>query len=185
MTRRWLVGPGAAAAGAGLVLTLRPGLAATLALDRRVIVALGAVGLLAGLWVAAARRGLEPDRTPTGEPETRVALPAPGDGLGEDLRLAAYPANDSARRRVRGRLREAAIAVVRRRRGCSAERAAAIVDAGEWTEDPYAAAFVSDALDPPRRLLAPVRAFREPPFHEQVRRTVAAVAATAEMEVDA
>lgn len=124
------------------------------------------------------------DAAPTGPTEraTGVALV----GADDDERVAAaVRGDDEAMAALRDALRERAVVAVATARGVDRATAAAMVDRGEWTRDPVAAAFL--APDDParvggsvasiRRWLAPARTRRRR-FH----RTLDALEAVAEVD---
>jgi uncharacterized repeat protein (TIGR01451 family) len=143
MNRRQLLLPvGVLATGAGVVLTLRPGLVPSPWLTSGFVLGVWVVGLL-GAGVAVLGR-LTGDEGETGRLPTAGERPAyrvPGDGLAD--RTAAVGASDrhaAERDRIRDRLRDAAVAVLARREGIGETDAADSVDAGDWTDDADAAA---------------------------------------------
>jgi len=143
VNRRQLLLPvGIVAAGAGVVLTLRPGLVPSPWLTSGFVLGVWVVGLGgAALAVLARLTGDEGEsrRLPTaGE---RPAYRVPGDGLAD--RTAAVGASDrdaTERDRIRDRLHDAAVAILVRREGIDEADAADRVDAGDWTADADAAA---------------------------------------------
>jgi len=138
VNRRQLLLPvGVLAAGAGVALTLRPGLVPSPWLTSGFVLGVWVVGLLgAGLAVLGRLTGDdgETGRLPTaGE---RPAYRVPGDGLAD--RTAAVGASDrdaAERDRIRDRLRDVTVAVLARREGIGEADAADRVDAGDWTDD--------------------------------------------------
>lgn len=155
-------------------------------------VSIGLVGAACLLWVAWTAA---PDRTrplPEGPfsdpdsdfralredpPEHATAAARVGDGFDHRLARAADGATLGLEDadEVRAEVRALAVAVVARESGCPADVARERVDAGEWTDDPVAAAYVSDreaSLHFYRRLRAWLR-----PWRTTVRRVEAAVAA--------
>lgn len=125
----------------------------------------GVLTTLTGLVYLSGRRAAGGDPWRPAGTEGGVRVPVPGD----DLR--------GTRAKWRAQAREAAVAAIVRTRGCTAEEAARRVEAGEWTDDPVAAAALSKALAPPDRRqffgLVPQR----PEEAEVRRRTVDAVEA--------
>jgi hypothetical protein len=89
------------------------------------------------------------------DPETgTTAANAPvGDGLEQTLSSAAsrrYQCRDQFRgERIESILREGAIRRIRTQTGSDHETAESLVAAGEWTEDPVAAAFLSEETSYP------------------------------------
>jgi len=169
---------GVVLAAAGAVLYVTTDLAALLPANDLVVVAVGAVAALAGVVLLRRRRATRRERADTGDPELPRPAPTPGDRF--DRRLARVDRSRSSsvrtRRRLRERLHVAAVAVVRRHRRVSEGAARDAVAAGEWTDDPYAAAFVGEGAPPPSLLerVPAVLSFRSG-FAFEARRTVAAI----------
>jgi len=124
------------------------------------------VGLLAG-GLAALALGREAG----GESRAEAWVPEPAPerarydehrttGEAIDSALSVDPDADAderarlARQRTtaRGRIRERAIAAVAAAENCDRERAAERIDAGSWTDDPRAAAFLGGARHAPLRI---------------------------------
>ena len=123
---------------------------AVLGNDYVLVVLLGALALLAALGVLEHGSGVEQARMP--DPERAVPAPTPGDELADAIagRAIAVPfLGRRTRHDVRARLRESAIAAVRHDERCTEAAARARVDAGEWTDDPAAAAFLATGGDRP------------------------------------
>lgn len=154
--------------------------------------AFGLVGVACLLWVAWTAA---PDRTrslPQGPfsepdsdfralredpPEHATAAARVGDRFDHRLARTADGATLGLEDadEVRDDLRALAVDVVARESNCPADVARERVDAGEWTDDPVAAAYVADreaSLPFYRRLLAWLR-----PWRATVRRVEAAIAA--------
>ncbi|SMO75702.1 DUF7269 family protein [Halorubrum cibi] len=145
---------GVAAVAVGFLVAVDRGLAGALDLSFVVVTLVGILGVLQGVRYASARRGRERRSTDLGEPERRERAAVPGADFDATVSRAV-----SARRRwgrtarddVRSRVREAAIRAVARERSCSAERAAELLEEGEWTDDRTAAAFLSRSISYPIR----------------------------------
>lgn len=169
--RRVLVAAGVVVSATGLVLAVVPGPVR----DRTVpTVAFAAVGVLAGVAGAAvAVDRLRPAAATS--PPARPAVRIPGDGF--DRRLADLSVrDDEAVAAVRADLRAAAVAVLVRHRGHPPAEARALVERGEWTDDPAAAAFLADGDDPTTRLdLLRTLATGEPQAARSARRAIDAV----------
>lgn len=88
---------------------------------------------------------------------------------GAELRAADAPAE------LRDRLRAATVALVASREGVDRETAAARVERGEWTDDPQAAAFLSESLRAPAAVRFRERWSTTPRVVARTRRTVAAL----------
>ncbi|MFC5278019.1 hypothetical protein ACFPM1_04465 [Halorubrum rubrum] len=145
---------GIAAVAAGFLVAVDRGLASALDLSFVVVTLIGVLGVVQGVRYASARRGRERRSTDLGEPERRERAAVPGSDFDDAVTRAA-----SARRRrgrtarddVRSRVRAAAVRAVARRRNCSRERAAELVDDGAWTDDRTAVAFLSRSTAYPIR----------------------------------
>ncbi|WP_137288381.1 DUF58 domain-containing protein [Natronorubrum halophilum] len=144
------------------------------------------VGLLAiGIGLSALTRGYNTrSRTDTPDPERRSGVPAPGRSLSaaaDEFRepMTDYVANG---RRLTIALKSAAVAVLTRFEGDSTDQASRRLEDGTWTDDPIAAAFLSDSLETPTRslrtrLASVVSGDGETAFQSNVRHTVRAITA--------
>ncbi|MFU8867116.1 DUF58 domain-containing protein [Natronococcus sp.] len=152
--------------------------------------------LIAVVGLAAVAIGLralftrEPPRTvDTPDPERPTAVPVPGETLRESLgafRSVETNYAVTSRRTVEG-LRAAAIAVRSRFGGDDEERARERVEAGDWTDDDVAAAFLSPSLERPSgsvRDRIAAAAARGSRFEDGVRHAVAAIARVGDDEGD-
>lgn len=192
MIRRLLAVVGVVGAVGGLVLVVRPDLA-TFG-GETLLVVVGVLAVVQGVRVTMQRRRHAPRQATTPDPETLQDLPVPGDDLDETLatvrrrppRSLGPRAAKSLRRRrerIRSRIEAAAVETVVRQHGCTRERARLALETGEWTDDPYAAAFFTGELTGVgrgewlRRRLS-----SEPPFARRARRAAQAVADLAEAE---
>jgi len=95
--------------------------------------------------------GLVTDDEPTlPDPETTPAIPRAGSEFDRlvDGRVLSRRLGTDERERVRSRLRHTAVETVRRREGVPRERAADLVERGEWTDDTTAAAFLGQPARP-------------------------------------
>ena len=135
---------GAAAAVAGLVVALRPSVAAGLSPTYVAVTLVGAFGLLQA--IAAARTRLRADRRQADPPEVerRRVFPAPGEEF--DRTLASLPRRlrrsaDRHRMTVRSELREVTEETLVRYGGLTPEEATERIETGTWTDDPRAASF--------------------------------------------
>ena len=173
--RRDLAVVGAALVALGAVVAASPGVDAALSepVTPTVLAALGLVVALVGAAVAAG-----PSR-PTAETE-----PVDDDRLGAefDATLARVETMSGAELRsadgpaeLRERLRAAAVALIASREGVDRETAAARVERGEWTDDPLAAAFLSESLRAPPAVRFRERWSTTPRAVTRTRRTVAAL----------
>jgi len=129
-----------------------------------------AVVALAGL-VAGGLAALALGREATGESRAEAWIPEPAPerarydehrttGEAIDSALTIDPDADVDERKrfarqrtiARGRIRERAIAAIAAAENCDRERAAERIDAGRWTDDPRAAAFLGGARHAPLRI---------------------------------
>lgn len=141
--------------------------------------AFGVLALIPLVTVVVARgvQGLDESTPP--DPEDVYAVPAPGasfdefvDGRGS-VRERLFGDRHS---RLRERLRQTVLATLMRTEGMSRDEARTAIAQGTWTDDPAAAAFLSDRQTPGTRarLLAVVRG--ESGFQHGARRTAIAIA---------
>ncbi|WP_435347556.1 DUF7269 family protein [Haloarchaeobius sp. HRN-SO-5] len=139
---------GVALALTGFVLVAVPGLASSVALDDAVLVVVGLLAVVQGVRVAWSRRRSPYEQVETPDPEDAQDLPTPGDEF-DDLLVDAGTDRRAVKSRetVRERLKRAAVATIVRTQGCSRTEAQRRVDEGEWTDDPYAAAFFTGRVE--------------------------------------
>lgn len=136
---------------------------------------LAVLGLVVALFGAAFAAG--PSRPTVETRSTDDRLGAEFDATlarvetmsGAELRTADAPAE------LRDRLRAAAVALVASREGVDRETAAARVERGEWTDDPQAAAFLSESLRAPAAVRFRERWSTTPRVVARTRRTAAAL----------
>lgn len=150
---RPLVAVGVAAVAVGFVAAVDQGVAAALDPSATVVTLIGALGVAQGVRYANARRGRRRQAASPGDPERRAPAAVPGADLDERIERATGPAlgGHRARRQLRDRVREVAVATVARGRNVSPETAERLVETGDWTDDATAAAFLA------RRSSYPVR----------------------------
>lgn len=146
--------------------------------DYFLVAGVGAVALALGLAVYASGRTSNIDQTEMPAPERPTSAPTPGSGFDAGRRrwaLAVPVYGASRRRRLRGRLRTAAVETVRHADNCDRATAEARVDRGEWTDDDVAAAFLAEGRRVPlgARLRSVLRG--RPPVGYAARRTAEAV----------
>lgn len=164
----------------GVAAAYEPDLAGLLVVTEWYVPLLGVLAVLLGYRSVQRRRRTEIRGVETADPEVVTPVEAPGAGF--DRRVAAASSyrrtTIQARQRVKERLADAAIAAIQRRQDCSHEAAADRLDAGTWTDDPFAAAFLGgpDVPEPPlvARLRHALRA--ESAFQRDARRTADAIA---------
>ena len=179
--RRVALAIGILSLGLSLLAIVFPGLVAV-TLDRVVISVVGGVVLLQALRVMLGRRRENRDEAVPPDPERRISTSPPGEELEDELerflgdRRLYFP-----RARLREGLREAAVTVLAQYGPHSTTEAEEAVDAGTWTDDVYAAAFLGDerAPSPPIRVRVRNALRREPPLERHVRHVVDAIAAAA------
>ncbi len=148
---RYRVLIGAAAVLTGVLVLFDRGLAGVIDFSFVAVTLVGAFALVQGLRYANARRRTERRSLDPGEPERRARAAVPGAEFDADLArvMGAGYRRYTLRNRLRDRVRTVAIAATVRDRSCSQDRAATLVDGGEWTDDPIAAAFLSSEVPYP------------------------------------
>ena len=183
MNRRTLaLVAGLCALAVGVGVALVPGLLG-LEFDRAVVTALGVVVLILAVPRMLGRQETELDEARTPDPEHRVPTPPPGedlrDALGEFFMAGRLPYNQA----VRG-LRAAAVEVLVQYEGLSEAEAERRVEAGTWTDDTTAAAYLAgeDGPDPPAPGLLRRLVGGGVPQHRKVSRTVSAIAEIAGLD---
>lgn len=141
LRRRLLTTAGFLAVLVGFVFVLRPALAFELADTKSFLV--GALALVLGVRTLVGQRREPMEQAETPDPEVVTAFPQPGDEF--DALLAGTRGRRRSNRynkgNVRDRLEAVAIDVLVWRTGDTRAEAKRRLDAGEWTDDPYAAAF--------------------------------------------
>lgn len=178
--RTALVAVAIAALAYGVATAFEPGLAGLLVVNEFYVPLLGGLAIVLGYRVAQRRRRTEIRGVETADPE--IVAPVDAPGVSFDRRVAKATGyrrtTVETRQRVHDRLQDAAVAVVQRRFDCSRGAAIDRIEAGTWTDDPFAAAFLGgpDAPSPP--LVARLRhALRtESSFQRDARRTADAIA---------
>ena len=158
---------GVVAVAAGFLVVFDAGLAAAFDLSTFVVTLIGVVGVLQGIRYVNARRGRERASVTLGEPERREPATVPGADLDGEIRRAAGDRRrrHRTRERIRGRVRSVAVRTVARRHNRSHERAETLVETGEWTDDPTAAAFLSPSVTYPLRDRLRGGLFGRPTYH--------------------
>lgn len=151
---RPLVAVGVAAVAVGFVAAVDRGVAAALDPSATVVTLIGALGAVQGLRYANARRNRTREAAAPGDPERRAPASVPGADLDERIERATGPAlgGHRARREVRDRVRELAVAAVARDRNAPTDAAEDLVETGEWTDDATAAAFLAPRSSYPVRV---------------------------------
>ncbi|WP_144799619.1 DUF7269 family protein [Halorubrum depositum] len=151
---RPLVALGVAAVAVGFVAAVDRGVASALDPSTVVVTLIGALGVLQGARYANARRNRDRAATSPGDPERRAPATVPGADLDDRVARATGSAlgGHRARREIRDRVREVAVATVARDRNVSVEAAERLVETGEWTDDATAAAFLARPSSYPVRV---------------------------------
>ena len=149
-------------------------------LDQALLTVVGGMLLLAA-FNSFSRRQQERSVFETPDPEHRATVPVPGHSLRETVNQFRRERYDftSGSQRIHEGLHGAAVAVLTRFEGLSNEQAVERIEAGTWTDDEYAAAYLSPTLEVEERPWQDrVAAFldRETSFRQYVRRTTAAIA---------
>lgn len=151
---RFLVAVGVAAVAIGFVAAVDRGLAAALDPSTTVVTLIGLFGVVQGIRYANGRRHRERRAADPGEPERRTRASVPGADL--DERIARMTATSRgghrSRRELRERVRAVAVTTAARDRNCSIAEAERTIEAGRWTDDPTAAAFLSGEVSYPVRV---------------------------------
>ena len=168
------LGVGLVLLGAGVAAAPRPGAAFSGLVTPTVLAVLGLVVALVGAAVTVGPARTDARGTPAVEndllgAEFDATLARVGTMSAVELRTADAPAA------LRGQLREAAVALVASRAGVDRETAAARVERGEWTDDPVAAAYLSDSLRAPPAVRWRERWSTTPRAASRARRTVQAL----------
>jgi len=139
---------GAVAVLVGLLVLVWEDLATAISLEWALVLLVAIIAGVQTLRFVQERRSTPLRATETRDPEQRYAAPTPGDDADETLGTAS--GWSARRRRSRGQLRErvgqAAMAAVVNATGCRQEEAARRIESGEWTDDPVAAAFLSEQV---------------------------------------
>lgn len=171
---------GLLAVAGGLAVLFEPQLAGLLDTNYVFVKVVGALAAVQGLRVVQERRRSDVDQARTGDPETTVSAPTPGEEFDERLRTVRSGTRKDrfqSRRRLQNDLESAALDAVVQQEGCTREEAEARLETGKWTDDPHAAAFLGGP-NPPRRSWSEwlrQSLGGETEFQRRARRTVDAV----------
>lgn len=153
MIRRILFVAGVTAGVLGLVLVVAPGLVGGLGVSDILVYLLGIIALLLAIGRVQHRRKAERRETPTGDPETPIGLPSPGDDVNERIRnlsrLTQRSRIQTERQDLDARLEELAVRVLARREDITRDEARDRLTEGTWTDNRKAAAYFSEAVDVP------------------------------------
>jgi hypothetical protein len=177
MIRRLVVAVGVGAAAVGLAITLGP-LGRPFDVNDAFVLVVGVLALVQGLRYLLERRGAEYAATEFGDPERRYRVPVPGDDADDSIAFASglsYAAR-KRRRDVREHLRDVATETLELRENCSPSEATDRLDDGDWTDDPFAAHFLSrGAVSLPLALRLRATLSRRSRFAFYAAHTVAAI----------
>lgn len=138
---------------------------------------LGVLALLVGLAVFVSGRGSTMRQAEMPTVERPVPVPAAGAPFDETIggwRFATRLFGGRTAADVRERLRSAAIATIAAQEGCSRREARQRVEAGTWTDDDQAAAFLAGGYTPLGTWLVALANGETGPEY-RARRTVAAI----------
>ncbi len=153
-----------------------------LELERVLVWMVGLFAILLGLRTVQLRRRQSLDEAETPNPEVPVAVSPPGDDL-DDVFTQFLGARrvHGTRNRAKTALNEAAVSTLRQYAGYSRAAAEAAVEAGSWTDDPYAVSFLGGPDSPPLPLRSRLAAIidGESAFRRSIRHTVDEIAAVA------
>ena len=178
--RTALLAVAVAALAYGTATAFDPGLAGLLVVNEFYVPLLGGLALVLGYRSLRRRRRSEIRGAETDDPEVVAPVDAPGAEFDRQVASATgyRRATVQKRRRVRKRLEESAVAVVQRRLDCSREDARDRIEAGTWTDDPFAAAFLGGEDAPAPPLIDRLRhaLSQESTFQRDARRTADAIA---------
>ena len=126
-------------------------LVAKLGNDYLLVVAIGSIGLLVAIPVLASGRDGNLVQADMPAPEEPVTVPPAGNDFDETVESWSYRlpfVGRKHRRNVKERLRTTAIETVMRAENCTRKDARRLVESGEWTDDPTAAAYLGDSNVP-------------------------------------
>ncbi|WP_439025783.1 DUF7269 family protein [Haloarchaeobius sp. DT45] len=138
---------GVGVAAVAFTLVLFPDVAAGFSMNEMILIVVGVATLAQGVRIGASRVQNRYVQAETPDPEQSQELPTPGDEFDELLREAGTDRRRlDSRERVSDRLERAAVATIARTQGCSLSEAKRRIDEGEWTDDPYAAAFFTGEM---------------------------------------
>ncbi|MFB6146602.1 MAG: hypothetical protein ABEJ08_02835 [Halobacteriaceae archaeon] len=132
----------------GLIFAFQPAIPPGIPAGGIFFTLLGAVAGVLTVNSVNVRRHTQQVQTRTGDVEIRGTFPQPGveANVELDIPVAVPPRNLSGRNVVETRIREAAIDVLVRRENCTPSEAEDMLNAGIWTDDPYAAGYFTGNL---------------------------------------
>jgi len=181
---------GVAAVGLGVLLVVRPGLAAVVGADYVAVTVVGLLAVVQAVRVVQRRRSTEIRGAETPDVETVETVPTPGEAFDDrvaGLRSSGRRTTVREREDIRDQLVETAVTAVARARNCSRAAARERIEAGAWTDDRYAAAFLAGPDGPSLPFRSKLRFVvgSESLRQHQMRRTADAVARLAGIDADA
>jgi hypothetical protein len=142
MTVRWSVAVGVVLGVLGVAALVVPELTTVLPANEGLVLFLGILLVLGGVRDVWRRRTAEHAYAEPSDTEQPVELPTPGREFDRRLgRLSTLVHRGNVRRRVRDEVTDVATETLQRRVGYTASEAEAALEAGTWTDDPFAAAF--------------------------------------------
>ena len=149
-----MIRPALAAGIAGVVLgfvaILDRGIAGAFDIDYLFVTFLGVLAGVVGVYYLSRRRGAARKLTAFDDPERRYRVAVPGDDIDRRLRtLSLGPGFGDSQRRVRNRLREAAVKALVVHAGYDRSAAHDAIEDGTWTDDPIAASFLTEGGEYP------------------------------------
>jgi hypothetical protein len=175
---------GLLAVGLGVLMVFQPGFAAAIGTDYSAVTVVGLLALVQGLRIARARKASELQAAETPEVETVETMPTPGDDFDREVAELRTDLRRSVIRKqanFRETLEAAAVTAVADRENCSRDQARELIEAGTWTEDAHAAAFLGGADAPSPALLERMKVIASAESVRQfgIRRTADAIARVA------
>lgn len=181
---------GIVAVAVGLLMIFQPGFAAAIGTGYTAVTVVGLLALVQAIRIARARQTSDLQATETPDVETVESMPTSGDEFDRTVaEIRSGPRRILIRERadLREMLKEAALTAVADQENCSREQASEYIEAGTWTDDAHAAAFLggADAPSPPLLDRMKIAASSESPFQHRIRRTADAVAEAAGVVDDA
>lgn len=167
----------------GIWVTISPEAATLIPLGRSFAELTGMVALFLGAFIVTRRRRVSRDRTEFPDAERRAPLPVPGDTVetlldeASTVRLYSRPNSRGHRSQnagLRRRLTPAAVEILMTEYGDSPAEARRRLNAGDWTDDPHAAAFFMNGFPDwtPRVVRARARLSTEDPVGQWARHAV-------------
>ena len=182
-----LTAVGVVAVALGVLMLIQPSLAAAVSANYAAVILIGVLALVQCVRVVQTRRRSEIRSAETPDVETVETMPTPGREFDERVaQLRSGPRRMTIRERanLRETLEETAVAAVADRENCSRERARERIDAGTWTDDVHAAAYLGGADAPKPPFLSKLRfvASTNSTYQIRMRRTADAIARAAGVE---